>query len=150
MSKRIEFIALALCSNTDECIIWPFAIRKSSGYGAHSEGSGNNKKNHDIHRYVCVQAHGQPEIGEEAAHQCGNRLCINFRHLYWATHLENMKDAKKHGTPVGGGRYRQKIFAYDRAMIKASKDSLLTLAGRYGMDPAYMGRLKRLPVQFDL
>lgn len=143
MSKRVAFIANALCSYTDTCIIWPFAVRKSNGYGAYSEGWGATKKNHEAHRYVCAQAHGQPEIGEEAAHSCGKKLCVNWKHLSWKRPIENMQDAKDHGTLIGGGRYRQRLFASDRVAIAGSKDSLVTLAAHYGMEAAYIGRVRR-------
>lgn len=150
MSKRRAFIDAALHSDTSECIIWPFAVRKSSGYGAHSELSEGGKKNYDIHRFVCMKAHGKPEKGEEAAHRCGNKLCTNPAHLYWATPLENMADAKMHGTLKGGGRGRQRLFAEDRAIIQASRDSLIVLGQKYGMEPAYIGQVRRAQPKYDL
>lgn len=150
MSRRITFITAALGADTDDCIIWPFAVRKSSGYGAYCEGSGKNKKNYDIHRFICEKVHGNPKIGEEASHRCGNKLCINPKHLYWNTHMGNMADAIRHGTLRGGGSGRQRIFAGDRAAIKASNDSLIVLGQRYGMEPSYIGKLKRMPPQYDL
>ena len=139
---RKEFIADALASCVEHCIVWPFAVRKSSGYGAHSLCQNGRKSNCDIHRHVCQQAHGDRR-GMEAAHRCGNKLCINPRHLYWATHLDNMADAKEHGRLKGGGRYRQRFFAPEIAHIRASNDSLLTLAAQYDTDVSYIGRLRR-------
>lgn len=81
--------------------------------------------------------------GDEAAHSCGNKTCINPRHLRWADHASNMEDAKAHGTLRGGGRYRQRIFADDIAFIVASPKSLLELASIYDTDVAYIGRLRR-------
>lgn len=147
---RLDFIETALMAETDDCILWPFAVRKSSGYGAYSEGHGATKKNYDVHRYVCTRAHGEPELGEETAHSCGQKLCINQRHLTWKLPIDNMQDAKDHGTLRGGGRYRQRLFASDRAQIQASKESLVTLASRYGMEPSYIGKVRRSPPQFDL
>lgn len=39
--------------------------------------------------YDARWADGSPR---EAAHRCGNRLCCNPRHLYWATADENRRD----------------------------------------------------------
>jgi hypothetical protein len=144
-SKRNEFIAAALSSDTDDCIRWPFAVRRSSGYGAHNlpTGSKNKKINVDAHRYVCELAHGKPEAGMEAAHSCGDPLCVNPRHLRWADHPANMADAKEAGTLIGGGRYRQRFFAPQIEDILSSNESLSELARKYQSDVAYIGRLRR-------
>lgn len=140
---RSEFIAAALFSEMEECILWPFAVRKSSGYGAYSEKSGGETINHDAHRFVCRAAHGDPEKAQQAAHKCGNKLCINPKHLYWASPLENMQDAISHRTLKGGGRYRQKIFETDAVEIANSNESYSVLASRYGVDTAYIGKVRR-------
>lgn len=145
-SKRRDFLLATLQSNIDECILWPFSVRKSSGYGAYSEG----RKNFDAHNFVCRKAHGEPRKGQETAHSCGKKLCVNPKHVRWSTPLQNMEDAKQHQTLRGGGSYRQRLFADERAAIRTSKDSLVTLAGRYGMEPAYIGRIRRAVPQYDL
>ena len=148
--SREQFIADALDTSTDDCIMWPFAVRQSSGYGAHSTRRPGMKRNWDAHRYVCEQAHGQPPENHEAAHRCGNKLCINPQHLYWSTRHRNMQDAVEHGVMRGGGRYRQRIFENERAEIAASKESLAVLAERYSIPRTYAGFLRRQPLQFDL
>lgn len=136
--KRKDFLAVAIASNTDECILWPYAVRSSSGYGAFSIG----RKNYDAHRFVCVQAHGESDL--QAAHSCGNKLCVNPRHLRWCDAKTNMADAKAHGTLRGGGRWRQRLSAADVDAIRASNDSYSLLAERYATDVPYIGKLKRL------
>lgn len=149
--SREQFIIYALSGPTDDCVIWPFAVRQSSGYGAHSVRTKGLKRNHDAHRYVCEKAHGSPPEGRyEAAHRCGQKLCVNPRHLYWATPSRNIQDALQHGVMRGGGRYRQRIFDLERAEIVASKESLAVLAERYDIPRTYAGFLRRQPLQFDL
>lgn len=139
---REDFITAALASGTDHCILWPFAVRKSSGYGAHNYRAKGRKVSCDAHRHTCQKAHGdRPDM--EASHRCGNKLCINPRHLYWATHFANMADAKRHGRLRGGGRWRQRFFAAQIAQIAASNDSYVALARAYDTDAAYIGRLRR-------
>lgn len=142
-SRRDQLIAKALASKTGECINWPFAVRKSSGYPAHSPIIDGCKKNVDAHRYVCELAHGAALGGRHAAHKCGNKLCINPRHVVWATPKENMDDAKRHGTLRGGGRYRQRFHQPEIEKICTSRESLIALAKAYDADPAYIGRLRR-------
>lgn len=139
--KRLDFIA-ALAPSED-CVPWPYAVRKSSGYGAMSRKANGRTENWDAHRFVCAYFHGAPTDDQEAAHSCGNKLCVNPAHLSWASHLENMADAKRHGTLRGGGRYRQRFNAGLRDEIRASKESYSVLAARYSTDVAYIGNLRR-------
>lgn len=145
---RRDFIASALSSDLEDCILWPYAVRKTTGYGAHSaivEIAGERKKrNFDAHRYVCEAAHGKPARGFEAAHRCGIKLCVNPRHLYWATHEENMQDAKAHRKLVGGGASRQKLFAEQISEIASSPHSILYFAKRYDMEPSHIAKVRRV------
>lgn len=141
--SREQFILDALAASTDDCIVWPFAVRKSSGYAAHSTLESGVKRNYDAHRHVCERAHGPAPENHHAAHQCGNKLCINPRHLYWATPKENAADTTKHGTWRGGGRYRQRIFEKEREDIINSNESILVLAERYGIRPTYAAYIRR-------
>jgi hypothetical protein len=142
--KRTQFISGAISSSTDECIMWPYAVRKSSGYGAYDELREDKRYSVDVHRYVCRSVNGEPpSSGHQAAHRCGNKLCINPKHLHWATPLENMRDAKEHGTLRGGGRYRQRFFDREIAEIMSSGESLITLAKRFNSEAAYIGRIRR-------
>lgn len=143
-SGREHFIQLVLLADTEKCILWPYAVRKSTGYGAHNTpGPHDQRRNVDAHNYVCRLAHGEPEPGEEAAHSCGVKLCVNPRHLSWKYPIDNMLDAIQHGTLKGGGIYRQRFFAEEIAELVRSPESHLVLAQRYGVDQAYIGRLRR-------
>ena len=79
----------------------------------------------------------------QAAHKCGNKLCINPAHLYWGSALKNMADAKSHGTLRGGGRWRQRLFDNEISEIANSSDSLIALGQKFGMDPSYIGKVRR-------
>ena len=86
-----RFVEAALHSATDDCVLWGFA----KSY-PHVRLNGKLERAHCV---VCRQVHGEPPSPEhEVAHNCGDRRCINPRHLRWATHQENMDDCVAHGT----------------------------------------------------
>ena len=93
--KPTTFIAMALAMETDDCIVWPFSVG-SHGYGDFRDADGH----HLAHHYVCREAHGKPFEGADAAHAptCISRLCVNKRHIRWATRAENLEDRRAAGT----------------------------------------------------
>lgn len=96
-----DFIASAVRSSTDECILWPFA---QNGYGYGMVCVGKIRKG--AYREVCEQFYGPCPPGlRDAAHRCGNRLCINPRHLYWAARSGNCMDRVIHGTANRGEKH---------------------------------------------
>lgn len=75
--------------DTDDCIEWPYAHVK--GYGRIG--------NYLLTRNVCFANFGEPPTPRsQAAHSCGNPPCINWRHLRWATAIENAADRWSQGT----------------------------------------------------
>lgn len=83
----------------DECLLWPFKSKYANGYGSvtfngHLTGA---------HRVMCRFAHGKPPTrNHHAAHSCGNRICVNPKHLAWKTASENEQDKLLHGTAQRG------------------------------------------------
>lgn len=143
---RAAFLAAAAASTGADCVLCPFAVRASSGYGAHSLNLGRRdlKRNVDAHVHACTLAHGdRPTPDHQAAHSCGEKLCCNGSHLRWATRVENMRDAIRHGTLRGGGRGRVCVTPEQTAEIRASSESLVSIGRRLGIDPAYVGVIRR-------
>lgn len=97
--EPLAFFEKAAASETDKCIFWPYAS-KGRGYG---EVWLKGEKRF-VHQAMCEAAHGAGFPGGEVAHSCGVKLCINPRHLRWATRRENHADKRMHGTDPRGER----------------------------------------------
>ena len=117
---------------SDECLVWPFFVNQN-GYGV----ARRHGMNIGAHRFMCEIAHGeQPAPKLETAHSCGNRPCVNPRHLRWATRSENMLEKTAHGTQLLGERHpHHKLTAAQVSEIRKleGNSSLKAAAQRYGV-----------------
>lgn len=101
LSVKAQWVALLYLHQDDACLIWPFGI-KPDGYPRDLWFKGVM---HRTPRIICLILNGSPLFaGAEAAHECGNRLCVNPKHISWKTHTENMEDTERHGTRTRGMR----------------------------------------------
>jgi hypothetical protein len=89
--EREAFLTSFQPPETDDCILWPF------GDCGHGYGSQVGELGYP-HQFVCSKFHGPAPTEHEVAHGCGNRKCINPKHLRWALHVENEADKFIHGT----------------------------------------------------
>jgi len=79
--------------NGTHCRLWIRAI--DSGYPKISIGGVNT----GAHIVACTIGNNYVRLEDlEAAHKCGQKLCVNSEHLRFATHKENMVDRYEHGT----------------------------------------------------
>lgn len=115
---------------TDDCTLWPLGA--SMGYGSvYVDG-----RIRDTHRVVCEWTHGDPPEGAiHAAHRCGVPLCINPRHIRWATPKENAADRLIHGTHNRGTRCGSNILTEDQVRCIRSTTGLSQrlIAEQYGV-----------------
>lgn len=97
--KPRTLLMWALNTTRTECIIWTGST--AQGYPKATI----NGKTVMVHVYVCTQKHGRrPSKNHDAAHACGNSLCINWNCLSWKTKRQNMRDKIVHGTAPRGER----------------------------------------------
>lgn len=101
--ELIRWLQDAWRTTTDECQLWPFPC-DGKGYGLFSLKG----KLYRSHNYACQMFNGPaPSSKNHAAHECGNSLCVNPRHISWKTALDNIADKKRHGTNLEGERHHQ-------------------------------------------
>ncbi len=89
-------------SPAGDCLVWTGA--KRNGYGVfHVPGTRNGTVR--SHRYAYESAHGPVPAGMVIDHLCGNKACVNVRHLEVVTQKENVQrhfrktTECKHGHP---------------------------------------------------
>jgi hypothetical protein len=134
-----KFIASFAPAETDLCIDWPYGT-SGHGYGARL-GKGSRKYPHQI---VCEKFNGPPTADRnEVAHGCGNRRCINPRHLRWATHLENEEDKLRHGTSFKGERSPYAKLTEDAVSnIRQSNELGTVLAERFQVSATTISNIR--------
>jgi hypothetical protein len=137
----ISFVRDAALSQKDECIIWPFS-QDGRGYGqVVFQGAHMGP-----HRAVCILTHGAPPADRkyEAAHSCHNKLCVNPRHVRWATHSENQLDRREAGNSNLGERHgKSKLQELDVLCILGSADSYKVIAARHQISVSCVGLIKQ-------
>lgn len=88
----IEVIFVTLPMATEQgCIEWPYGT-SHHGYGIMADGSGTDV----VTRQVLAITEGPPPVFDGfrtlACHHCDNPPCINPKHLYWGSELDNAQD----------------------------------------------------------
>lgn len=131
---RLKWLRANSTYEGKDCLIWPFAISKDTGYGLMvANGAGSN-----AHRVMCEMAHGKsPYPDYDAAHSCRNRACCNPRHLRWASRSENMMDKVRDGTDNRGEKnHKAKLTEEDVRSIRSlrGRESQREIARRFRVD----------------
>ena len=100
MTRLDEFNELVQLES-DDCIEWPGCV-DGKGYGRMSI----NGRMVSVNRLALEHRVGPPPPRHEAAHgPCHNRRCMNYRHLRWATRVENAADQVRDGTDMRGTKH---------------------------------------------
>lgn len=139
--RRAKWLTAHADHDDDECLIWPF------GASDHGRGQATLAGKHmSAPRAMCMLAHGKPPTERHhAAHSCGNGHsgCINPKHLRWATPAENEADKMEHGTLRRGTEINTNKLGEDDVMaIRASAESGVALARRYGVTPSAVSSIR--------
>lgn len=137
--EGLAFLDNAVTMETDECILWPYGA--SRGYGVTYIAP----KNVFAHRYICERKRGAPPFRQaQAAHKCGNRICVNWRHIRWASAKENTHDKYEHGRmPMGEKVGLSKLDAEKVGYIRSSSESTTELSRRFGVNKTTIASVRK-------
>lgn len=85
---------------TDYCWIWKGKARcgKNRGYGQFSV----NNKSVEVHRFSYQFFNGEIPAQMHVLHHCDNPICVNPKHLFLGTNLDNIRDKISKGRWKGG------------------------------------------------
>lgn len=133
------FLRAHVAHSSDHCLLWPFA-RTATGYGIAVVGGVQKHAS----RWMCVLAHGAPHPETlEAAHRCGNRACVNPRHLRWETPKGNQADRLVHGTDIRGQKnVKTTLTNEDVRAIRAAPPDLAAICRRYGVSKGCVSKIR--------
>jgi hypothetical protein len=103
----------------------------------------HNGKAVKAHRVAYKLYCGPLRAEQVVCHTCDNPKCVNPKHLFRGTRLENNRDcAAKGRRPSGASHWNAKLTQEDVAQIRASTESQSVLAQRYGVSPSHISGIK--------
>ena len=148
MAKPLaERMAKCQLNTTTGCLYWTGAKGKT-GYGI----IWNNGKLLRAHRVAYMLSYGPIPNGMCVCHKCDERSCVNPDHLFLGTQADNMRDASAKGRmawslpralPTGEDHHMAKLTSSDVAHIRASRETGVSLAKRYGISGNGISRIRR-------
>lgn len=93
----VRFWTKVLKAGPDDCWIWIGCGKNSKGYGKVWGDGWRHGRLLSAHIASYEMCYGPVPVGLEICHKCDVKLCVNPRHLWAGTHLQNMQDAKRKG-----------------------------------------------------
>jgi hypothetical protein len=82
-----RFLSKVIIAQDDQCWLW-VGSKNTDGYG----GFTLNKKNTGSHRASYIIYVGDIPKGMSVLHKCDVRNCVNPKHLFLGTQLDNVRD----------------------------------------------------------
>lgn len=113
-----------------ECFEWPGA-KNAGGYGMCTL---DGRYSVTAHRAAYIIANGSIEDGLSVCHHCDNRPCINPKHLFLGTPMDNAQDAVRKGRfPRGIHHFRSKLTPDQIPLIRADTRPMRVIGMLYGV-----------------
>jgi hypothetical protein len=123
----------------EECWLW-LGSTDSHGYGSFGDKKGNQWHGFPAHRVAWELTNGPIPDGQIACHRCDNPPCVNPRHLFLGTDLDNVRDMDAKGRrvsaraeKVGSTKLTWDQVRAIRVEYRPWKVSMHKLAARYGV-----------------
>jgi len=140
-NKATNFFNSAISYKGNACLEWPYGCN-GKGY-PHVSVNGRQQPANIV---MCTIVRGdKPTDKPHAAHLCGNKKCINPRHLKWCTIQENNDHKKIHGTTAMGESHGMSVLSeqdvLDIRKSYQSSRSQRSLARQYGVSQAQIYRI---------
>lgn len=112
-----EFWALVVKGHPHRCWLWQSTTHAHNGYGAFWYPP--MRRTMCAHRIAWLLTHGSIPGRLHVLHKCDNPICVNPRHLWLGTQLDNMRDmaAKGRRSPDCHTRKGAKFSAEHRAAL---------------------------------
>ena len=140
--KKARRFLMGAAKDTNACIMWPFR-KTPTGYGYVTIA----KRGYPAHRAsLAIHVGPPPSDSMEAAHSCGNRGCVNPRHLRWASKRDNEADKISHGTLLRGEKKNQAVLRdEDIGAIRSlrGKEPQWKTAERFGVSRSLIGMVQQ-------
>ena len=114
---------------TPSCWLWQGGKVGSAGYGRLYFGG----EGHRAHRVSYELCNGPIPEGLIVRHKCDNPPCVNPDHLEVGTHQDNSDDKVSRGRHAYGERCRTPLSDEQVSEIRASTETQVVLAKRYGV-----------------
>lgn len=129
---------------SDGCWLWT-AGRYPRGYGMVNLGRDMRGKQFTTyaHRVAYVLAKGPLEPGQVVRHSCDTPACVNPKHLILGTQADNVNDALVQGHYHVPHPPAQKITDAQVRDIRASVETSVALAARYGVTLSCISTIRR-------
>jgi hypothetical protein len=129
---------------TPSCWLWT-AGRYRNGYGMFCVERRYKAPqiNTQAHRVAYVLAHGDIPQGAVVMHSCDVRACVNPAHLSIGDQGDNVRDGVQKGHYSGSRPSIQKITDAQVVEIRASQESSVALAKRYGVKLTTISLIRR-------
>lgn len=125
------------------CWIWMSSL-DDKGRGRVTNGNGSNT---GAHRASWKAFNGEIPVGLFVLHKCDVGCCVNPKHLFLGTQLDNMKDMRKKGRnndigPRGEKAFNSKLTANEVLAIRTSVEKSKKDAEKYGVSPGHIRSIK--------
>jgi len=93
-----------------ECVLYKGYLNKD-GYGVMFFWNAETKRSTQkrAHRIAWENEYGEIPKGVSVCHKCDVRNCVNVKHLFLGTQMDNMKDKTAKGRQAKGAEHSRKI-----------------------------------------